>query len=103
MITDEEIAQLPEDPELAFVEFERILRTRMQEKEGGIAQQQWGDAGTYQLEYINKVLAAARAYDVDALKNWKVPPAADCNMYDRYRQFTADVDHFTIQIRRELA
>jgi hypothetical protein len=33
MITDEELAQLPDDPELAFVELERILRDRLNEKE----------------------------------------------------------------------
>jgi len=33
MITDEEISDLPEDPQLAFVEFEKICRARVQEKE----------------------------------------------------------------------
>lgn len=35
MMTDEELAQLPEDPELAFVEFEKVLRARVDDAEIG--------------------------------------------------------------------
>jgi hypothetical protein len=99
LISDEEIAALPEDRQSAFVEFEKIVRARVQARENEVAGQQWGDADPYRLEYINKVLAAARAYEVEALKDWQVPPTGSSNIFDEYRQFTADVDHFTMQIR----
>ena len=51
MITDDELAQLPEDPELAFVEFERIVRARYYEAEREEAETQYGNAGSYRLEY----------------------------------------------------
>ncbi|MGH7036201.1 MAG: hypothetical protein ACREFL_20940 [Stellaceae bacterium] len=98
MITDDELSGLPEDPELAFVEFERIMRARLHEKEYEASQEQWGDADPYRLEYINRVLAAARVYNVDQLKGWEVP-SVEGNVSNVYRQFSTDVDHFTTQIR----
>ena len=50
MITDEELAGLPDDPQLAFVEFERILRARVHEAEQEASQSQYGDADPQRLE-----------------------------------------------------
>ena len=97
MITDEELAQLPDDPELAFVAFERIVRARLYEEEQKGEHDQYGTE-SYRLEYINKVLAAARVYGISALAQWQVPPV-NSNIADAYVQFTSDVDHFTTQIR----
>jgi hypothetical protein len=98
MITDEELAQLPEDPELAFVEFERIMRAQLYEAEEEVSREQFGDADTYRLEYMNKVLAAAKEYGIEALVQWQVP-SANGRIFEEYRQFVSDVDHFTTQIR----
>jgi hypothetical protein len=98
MITDEELAQLPEDPELAFVEFERIMRARLYEAEEEASRQQFGDADSYRLEYINKVLAAAKEYGIEALVEWHVPSVGS-RIFEEYRQFASDVDHFTTQLR----
>jgi hypothetical protein len=98
MITDEEISQLPEDPQLAFVEVEKIIRARLREKEDEATQEQYGNADSYRLEYMNKVLAAARVYEIEALKRWDVPQIND-NIDLAYRQLSSDVDHFTMQIR----
>lgn len=71
MITDEELAELPEDSELAFVEFERIVRARLREAE----QQEDRNytANSERLEYINKMIAAAKVYNIDGLCEWEVP------------------------------
>lgn len=100
MITDEEIEQLPEDPELAFVEFERIMRDRTNV---AIERTPYDNEGTsliesYRLEYINKVVGAARVYNIDGLKQSQVP-RMDANVYEEWRQFMSDVDYVTIQIR----
>ena len=58
----------------------------------------YSDADAYRLEYMNKVLAAAKAYAIGALEHWKIP-SADEAIFRQYRQFISDVDHFTIQIR----
>ena len=97
MITDDEISNLPQDqPELAFVEFEKILRARVLEKES--EEDQYSSAEPYRLEYINKVVAAARYFKIDVLKDWQVPKT-NSNVFETYKQFVTDVDHFTIQIR----
>ncbi len=41
MITDEELAQLPEDPELAFVEVERIMRANLNKQEQRASHQEY--------------------------------------------------------------
>lgn len=97
-LTDDELAELSDDPELAFVQFERTMRIRLPEAEDAESQEQYGDADSYRLEYMNKVLAAARAYSIDELTHWKVP-AAGGRIFDEYRQFISNVDHYTIQIR----
>jgi hypothetical protein len=100
MITDEEIEQLPEDPDLAFVEFEKLMRARTTNKvaETDRDDESYSIREMLYLEYINKVLAAARAYKIDGLKDWEVPKV-DSNCWEAYRQFTSDVDFFTMQIR----
>jgi hypothetical protein len=99
MITDEEIEQLPEDPDLAFVEFEKIMRERTSNKVAEVSDRDtYGSVDVFYLEYINKVLAAARAYKIDGLKEWEVP-VVNSNCWEAYRQFSNDVDFFTMQIR----
>jgi hypothetical protein len=98
MITDEELAGLPDDPQLAFVEFEKICRERVHEAEQEASQSQYGDPDPQRLEYINKVIAAAKEYKIDGLSDWTVPQVND-RISERYQQFTADVDHITITIR----
>jgi hypothetical protein len=95
MITDEEIEQLPEDPELAFVEFEKIVRERTLES---LKHLSGVDADDCYLAYINKVLGASREYKIDALKN-RETPSLNSNLYDVYRKLAADVDFYATQIR----
>jgi hypothetical protein len=98
MITDEELALLPEDPELAFVEFERIVRGRVDDQERNVEQGIAYSADSYRREYINKVLAAAQVYEIAALENWTVPSVQD-DIVNAYVRLTSDVDHFTTQVR----
>jgi hypothetical protein len=97
MITDEELAELPEEPELAFVAFERIVRGRLYEGEREAAREEYGN-DSIRLEYISKVVAAARVYGIEALKNSEVP-TVQSHVSDVYVQFISDVDHITTQIR----
>jgi hypothetical protein len=68
------------------------------EKINALVQEQQGDADVYYLEYINKVLAAARAFKIDGLKGWELP-SVDGNCWQAYRGFVHDVDFCTTQIR----
>ena len=106
MITDDELALLPEEPELAFVEFERIMRASVDEQE--LNEQRLADEGVgdiadpYRRECLSKVLAAARVYGVAGFDGWRVPAAMD-DVRTAYIGFTADADHVTTQIRLRYA
>lgn len=94
MITDEELESLPEDPQLAFVEFERIAREALTNE----LMQAENGRDDLRLEYLNKVVGAAKAFGIDGLRDWKVPSAHQFD-YSYYANFVSDVDHYTIQIR----
>jgi hypothetical protein len=99
MITDEEIEQLPEDPELAFIQFERILRERTREKVQTIPEDQWQHAtDPYFLEYITRVLAAAEEYEIESLKDSEIPPW-EANFYVAYQKLIAKIDYFSTRVR----
>ncbi len=96
MITDEELWGLPEDNDLAFVQFERIVKERLLEEISRLDEQSNSDP--YYLEYMNKVSAAAKSYDIEVVKDIEVPGVGR-HIWDAYRQFSCDVDHATTQIR----
>ena len=99
MITDDELAELPEDPELAFVELERIVRSRLKEQEqNALLEGDRNKSSAFRLDYINQVVAAARAYGIEALANWDVQSVSQKINFD-FRSFTLDVDSFTTQVR----
>lgn len=106
MISDEELAQLPEDPELAFVEFERILRAQvdraeLQEKElieDNVPVPNIANATRRKREYIVRILAAAKAYGISQLAEWRVPSAHD-DIEPIFSNFISDVEYFTTEIR----
>lgn len=96
MITDEEIQDLPtDDPEMAFVRFEAIVRERAQE-----AMSHERDSSTeYELEYLNKVIGAAQHFGIEIVGDLQLPKWGDSDIYSRYRQLLSDVDKFTVQVR----
>lgn len=98
MITDEELAALPEDPELAFVEFERIIRARLQKQEERANSEQ-RDANLSRLEYMNKVLAAAKEFEIGEIGKYSLPRAGSSSFYEAYGVFLTAVDHFTTKVR----
>jgi hypothetical protein len=106
MISDEELTQLPDEPDLAFVEFEKIVRARVEQQE----LQEWKlrdegvpfSADAFRREYMNKVIAAARVYGVSELENWRTPPSQH-EVYDLYTNFTSEVDQITTQVRLRYA
>jgi hypothetical protein len=96
MIADDKFSDLPAEPELAFVQLEREFRNDLT---NSLEASESGNASdTYYLEYMNNTLAAARALNLDILKGWEVP-SSDRQLWDAYRRFKSDVDHYTIQIR----
>ena len=100
MISDDELSQLSADPELAFVQFEKILRERIEDFERQEKSQGDFNANPYRLQYMNKVHAAAKVYGIEVLAKLHVAKFdRPGSIVEEYRQFTHDVDHVTIQIK----
>jgi hypothetical protein len=96
MITDAELAELPDDPEQAFVGYERKLREKTID---ALERSDGGSAETIQLQYINLVIAAARFFGMEFLKDFEVPRVSASNIYESYVQLLSDVDHCTLHLR----
>jgi hypothetical protein len=83
MITDDELADLPEKPELAFVELEKIMRARLREIEREHDRDYDPDGD--RLEYINKVVAEAKVYGIEDISRCDIPRVSS-RIYDAYIQ-----------------
>lgn len=95
MVTDDEMEALPEDPELAFVAFEQILRQRVAD---AIEARENSRIDDLCIDYISRVLAAKKAFGLDVLNDWQVP-TLEGNVWQSYTTFKSDVDHYTTEIR----
>jgi hypothetical protein len=100
MITDEEIENLPEDPELAFVEFEKKLRDRVLLKVDSYRPNESDfalDICRLKNSYISKMIGMAVSCDIKALKDCSIPPSE--LVHEEFERFLAEVDSITTQIR----
>lgn len=96
MAANDPFSNLPDDPEIAFIELEKQFRAELNEK---LENSESGSAGdSYYLEYINRTLASARALKLDILREWEVP-SHENNLWSEFRRFSTDVDHYLIQIK----
>ncbi|MFN3460648.1 MAG: hypothetical protein ACK4ZN_06515 [Oceanibaculum sp.] len=87
---------LPEDKELAFVKLEAVFRRKM---EDGVDHANDGHVvSSYQASYINEVIAAARALDIEPIAKWN-PPYDESTIFEEFRQFYADAQNITLQIK----
>ena len=102
MLTDDEMLNLPDDPELAFVEFERITRQKLDGKLASALETEM-DSTSVRVDYMSAVLAAARHFELDILTGWdlpKVPSSSSYHhFYDEFQQFLSDVNHVTVKIQ----
>lgn len=95
MISDDELLNLPDDPELAFVQYEDSLRKKLHVE---IAASEGDETEDVRRDYVNHVLAAAKAFDVEDLRDWHVPPVDD-RIFGFYNQLLSEVTNYTVQIR----
>jgi len=96
MIKDEDYFDLPDDPELAFLQLEREARSVLEGRiEGGDDDSPFYE---YYQEYINSTLAAARGLQLDYFEFWETPTDRH-ETYDVYRKFSLEVAKYTMQIR----
>ena len=99
-ITQDEIEDLPDDSEAAFLSFVRIARSRLVEttnKLDGRQEDEWEAINEARHGFMNVVTAAARRYDISPFNAMDVPRAGQFSQ-DDHRQFIADLDHYMTQL-----
>ncbi|HEY3638778.1 MAG TPA: hypothetical protein VGK90_11555 [Rhizomicrobium sp.] len=97
-ITPEEMEDLPEDNEAAFVQLVRIAKIRFAERMRELpdtdAHEEIEEA---RYGFQNVVLGAAKQFDIPALSNFSIPPIENYTPQN-YRQFRHDLTHYLTQI-----
>jgi hypothetical protein len=96
MIAEEDFDAASEtSADVAFVRLERKFRAayekNLESSDGN------GAYNHYTSEYMNHVVAAARALGLDLFEFWALP--SENNVYEEYQKFRHEVDNFTVQIQ----
>lgn len=87
---------LHEDDDLAFAQLVDQFDSELQERIGQSEEQ--ADTRYFYIDYMNKVLAAAKALELHQFSNWQVPNFSD-DVYETQRAFSFAVQNFVMQIR----
>ena len=82
---------IPDDPELAFLELEKRFR-ESRAKELDHRDYNY-DPAEEDLRYISRTLAACKELGLKILENWSVPSASDHDS-TLFRNFLSEVDHY---------
>jgi hypothetical protein len=85
-ISDEDLMNLPEDPEEAFVMFERLARENLDED----LVENPEESISAKRDYMSAVLAAAKIFEIAELSQWDMPRVGD-DPWQVYDQFLSDV------------
>lgn len=99
-INQDELDELPEDENAAFLEFVRIARGRLQERLTELNSNNdndWDAIKDARHGFVNVVTATARQLKIEPFASMDVPRVKEMD-YEDYRQFISDVDHYLTQM-----
>jgi hypothetical protein len=99
-ITQDEIDDLPEDDNSAFLQFVKIARARLDQKTAEIDdddEREWRRLQDARFGFMNVVVAAGRRYGIEPFSLMDVPGVGNFNE-STHRQFILDVDHYMTQL-----
>jgi len=91
MLTDEELAALPDDPTRAFVAYEARCRGIMREHRST-------DGWDSERQYIHAILAFIHEFELELQVNERIP-VNDDNFYEYFNHFTNTVDYYISRFR----
>ena len=96
MISDDDIADLPDDPTEAFLKMQELARQQLdKDLENDPDESSW----KYELRYMSAVLGAAKVYEIDDIaSNFRMPSHSEEHV-DVVHNFMSAVDHMCIQLR----
>lgn len=99
-ITEDEIADLPENDDAAFLAFVKIARARLAQTTSELDpndEHEWTRLNEARHGLVNVVTAAARRYGIEPFASMDVPRLVNFG-HEEHRQFTADLDHYMTQL-----
>ena len=98
MISDDELLNLPDDPELAFLQYEDMLRRRVQSI---IDNSEGYNIEEVKIDYISQILGLVKALELKFLEDWDLSSITSNQEYvdDNYRLIISEVSHIIVQIR----
>jgi hypothetical protein len=99
-ISQDEIEELPDDPQSAFTSFIRTAQDRLTEKTSKLdenEQSEWRQIEDARHGFMNVVIAAAKKYNIEPFSSLEVPRLDSFNI-NTHRQFKADLDHYMTQL-----
>ncbi len=99
-ITQEELDELPEDSEAAFVEFVHISQRRLREYTNNNPcnnQSEWEELNEARHSFVNIVIGAGKKYGIEPFATMNVPVIANFDD-NSHKQFRADIDHYVTQL-----
>ena len=97
-VTQEELDDLPEDPNLAFATFVRHALRRLADRTQELEHEaSWNLLEDARHGFMNVVIAAGKRYGIEPFASMEVPRLADFNN-NVHRQFRADLDHYMTQL-----
>ncbi|NTF80538.1 hypothetical protein [Rhizobium rhizogenes] len=99
-ITQEEIDDLPEDGNTAFLQFVKIARGRLDRRTDQLDdndEREWRIIRDARYGFMNVVVAAGRRYSVEPFASMEMPSFQGFDDL-AHRQFILDVDHYMTQL-----
>lgn len=96
MDDDDVFENLPDDPELAFCHLEALYKRQL---ENDVSSTDESSAiSHFRARYINQIIAAAKALDINGIKDYEAPKSQS-EVWSYYEVFATDVMNLIIQIR----
>jgi hypothetical protein len=100
LLDQDELDDLPEDPQIAFMTLVRHMQRRLADGTAGLDpdnQYEWQQIDELRHSFMNVVVAAAKRLEIEPFMNMEVPTLQEFRDTD-HRQFRADLDHYLTQL-----
>lgn len=99
-VTLDELDDLPDDPEAAFLQFVSLAQRRLQEKQRALDlndNNDWEALNEARYSFINLILAAGKRFEIEPFISMAVPALKTFDTSE-YKQIKADIDHCVTQL-----
>jgi hypothetical protein len=94
-LVEDVFANRPENDELAFLQYEKLFRDPLEAALANLQEETrdgyWDSYNHFMQTYINQVIAAVKALEIDILERWVNDPSA-ANEPANFRQIKYDID-----------